>query len=374
MHGRSPAILSFLSVYTSWLSRISTIATIARNLRNPSHPSTEDEDFESEEERSQAGIEDSFLCEKELTSALDGVYRLFERSLKSTFELTPNPMTRRQAVFLLRAIRQIRLLPPKRQGEDANANAIISLSWFGTELIPRLHASIAEAVTTPPIRTVTTLLQRRKWESPVSSRPLWEVYEHQPDMEPLPVQPSPLVFRFLNEIVKEMRTAGEDVWTSAAVKAVKARACNHMWAVIEEVLRDREWRNSAEDASPPSPLPPPPPPPLAAPSFSPSPQPASGGDQIAPPPAELTPAHTPKPYITRDWSLQLLFDTLYLDEALHCKRRRGSTNGSSVTSLVGKVDSIIGGKVELDEELRIRLEGAASEYWKRTCLLFALLR
>jgi len=203
----------------------------------------------------------------------------------------------------------------------------------------------------------------------VISRPLWEVYEHQPDMEPLPVQPSPLVFRFLNEIVKEMRTAGEDVWTPAAVKAVKARACNHMWAAIEEVLRDREWRNSAEDASP---TPPPPPPP--APSFSPPPQPANEEDQITHPLAELTPAPTPKPYITRDWSLQLLFDTLYLDEALHRKRRRGSTNGSSVTSLVGKVDSIIGGKVELDEELRIRLEGAASEYWKRTCLLFALLR
>lgn len=368
-------VLSFLSVYTSWLSRISAIATIARDLRSSSYPSTEeDEDFESEEERSQAGIEDSFLSEKELTSALDGVYRLLERSLKSTFELTPIPITRRQTVFLLRAIRQIRQLPPKRQGEDANANAIISLSWFGAELIPRLHGSIAEAVTTPPIRAVTTLLQRRKWEAPVISRPLWEAYEHQPDMEPLPVQPSPLVFRFLNEIVKEMRLAGEDVWTPAAVKTVKARACNHMWGAMEEVLRDREWKNSTDDTPPPPPPPSPPSLPPVAPS-SPPPPPADDGEEeeVAPPAAEPTPAPTPKPYVTRDWALQLLFDTLYLDEALHRKRRRGSTNGSSVTSLVGKIDSVMGGKVELDEELRIRLEGAASEYWKRTCLLFALL-
>ena len=108
VHGRSPVILSFLTVYTSWLTRISTIATIARDLRDPSPSSTEeDEDFESEEERSQAGIEDSFLSEKELTTALDGVYRLLERALKSTFEPTPTPMTRRQTVFLLRAVRPL---------------------------------------------------------------------------------------------------------------------------------------------------------------------------------------------------------------------------------------------------------------------------
>ena len=153
--------------------------------------------------------------------------------------------------------------------------------------------------------------------------------------------------------------AGEDVWTPAAVKAVKARACNFMWGAMEEVLRDREWRAGTRR------------PPASAPAPPPT---AAEDDAPIDPPAEPTPAPTPKPYITRDWTLQLLFDTLYLDEALHRKRRRGSTNGSSVTSLVGKVDSIIGGKVELDEELRIRLEGAASEYWKRTCLLFALLR
>ena len=49
----------------------------------------------------------------------------------------------------------------------------------------------------------------------------------------------------------------------------------------------------------------------------------------------------PRGRITRDWTLQLLFDSLYLDEALHRKRSRGT----AVTSLVGKVDSLISSKV-----------------------------
>ncbi|KAF8245089.1 hypothetical protein K440DRAFT_662987 [Wilcoxina mikolae CBS 423.85] len=403
VHGKSPVVLSFLSTYNSWLTKISVIATIFRDIRStdPQSPETEDEDFEAEEERTQAGMEDSLLAEKELTAALDGVYRLLENSLNSLLDLTP--LTRRQATFLLRAVRQIRQLTPKRQGDDANP--IISLTWFGVDTIPKLHLMIAAFVTMKPLDNVASLLKRRKWEEPVVSKPLWEG-----EGELLPVQPSPLVFRFLHDLVIEMRNTGEDVWTPAAVKCVKAGACNKLWAAMEEVLQRREFgdpeplANVKEEEeeetkvvtepkvengdkvdvdvqSPPNdtnnedhnPLP------------ADADAPATNGDtdtlesKSAPEPV-LEPAPTPAPSpapkparITRDWTLQLLFDSLYLDEALHRKRRRGSTNGSSVTSLVGKVDSFIGAKLALDEELRMRLEGSASEYWKRTCLLFALL-
>ena len=366
VHGKSPVVLSFLSTYNSWLTKISAIATIFRDLRStdPQSAETEDEDFEAEEERTQAGMEDSLLAEKELTTVLDGVYRLLEQSLNSLLGATP--LTRCQATFLLRAVRQIRQVTPKRQGDDGNP--IISLTWFGADAIPKLHLMIAAFVTMKPLENVASLLKRRKWEKSVVSKPLWEG-----EGELLPVQPSPLVFRFLHDLVIEMRNTGEDVWTPAAVKCVKAGACNRLWAAMEEVLQRREFgdteplpdvkeeeeeeeeeekamtepkvenrdkagvQSSTDDNS------------NEQQSSHPADAdtPATNGDTHAPKSAtELAPELAPIPArITRDWTLQLLFDSLYLDEALHRKRRRGSTNGGSVTSLVGKVDSVIGAKV-----------------------------
>ena len=69
--------------------------------------------------------------------------------------------------------------------------------------------------------------------------------------------------------------AGEDVWTPAAVRAVKARACNFMRGAM--VLRDREWRSGNEETTP---APPAPAPPLTA----------TEDDAPIDPPAEPTPA------------------------------------------------------------------------------------
>ncbi|KAA8913117.1 hypothetical protein FN846DRAFT_772638 [Sphaerosporella brunnea] len=341
VHGRSPLVLSFLTSYNTWLARISTTASILRDLRTASIPpeAAEDEDFEAEEERLQAGSEDSLIAERELSAALDGVYHLLERAISDFVTSTPPPTCSR-AVFLLRITRQIRSTPPKRAGDEA---PLLSLSWFGVDAIPTLHSSITADVAAAPLQTAASLFKRRKWEAAVPSRRLWEGSSPptgeeggggREGSEDLPTQPSPLVFRFLHELVSQMRAAGEDVWTPAAIKSIKADATNGIWSALEEALQEREFlpdeaaREGREDAD--------------------------QGKQ--------------KGIISRDWTLQLLFDCLYLDEALHRKRRRGSSNGSSVASLVGKVDSL-----NLDEELRIRLEGAASEYWKRTCLLFALL-
>ena len=270
---------------------------------------------------------------------------------------------------------------------------------------------IAAFVMVKPLDSATELLQRREWGGPVASKPLWEG-----EGELLPVQPSSLVFRFLHDLVTEMRSAGEDVWTPAAVKCVKAGACNKLWAAMEAVLQGRgfgeapaavspvavkekgaeeeddEEEDGDEEAPPVEEVGDP----KKKAENGPEKEPSANGDSTAnattedhhhpastsiststtststPPapelanggaptaaPATAIPASTPTPEpqsqpepepepvkrITRDWTLQLLFDVLYLDEALHRKRRRGSTNGSSVTSLVGKVDSFIGAKV-----------------------------
>lgn len=313
-------------------------------------------------------MEDSLQAERELSGALDNAYHLLERGLMELLEPTPT-VTRRQATFLLRCARQLRKLPPKRQSDDA---PILSLGWFGVEFIPRLHQIVATDVMGRPLETAASQLRLRRWEEPLVSKQLWEG-EGSGQMV-LPTQPSPAVFGFLHELVAAMSKAGEDVWTPAAVKAVKAEACNGIWGAFEEVLQGREVGEVGEvvngvvkevkevvekteevapvedetrngeaaeaEAANPEPtvdqkenIP--------AESEPSAPEPEVEIQEAEPQEAAASP--TSKSIITRDWTLQLLFDSLYLDEALHRKRRRGS--GSPVISLVGKVDSFIGTKV-----------------------------
>ena len=52
---------------------------------------------------------------------------------------------------------------------------------------------------------------------------------------------------------------------------------------------------------------------------------------------------SPRRVIGMDWAIQLLFDVLYLDEALLMKGANGGNSG--ITSLAGKVESVVGAKV-----------------------------
>lgn len=380
VHGKSDIVREFLSTYSLWLSKISHTAITVRNLRTAGVVEVSfEEDFEFDEERAQEIIEDSDFAEKELINALDGGYRKLERTIASLVDEiqdcddpTASIAITRKAIFLLRVTKQIRGFPPKR-GEDTcgSSNIIVPTStWFCMDIIPRLHQIVSKTVAQQPLQTMNESLLSLVWEDKVELKPLWE------GTPILPIHPSPLIFRFLHDIVAAMSTAGEDVWTPAAVKSIKAFACDCIWKSLEEILKGRELlpANRTLNSSEPSPksrqL-------INTPSQQQSKSPNLDLEINENPPTNNPPPPPPNTIkqkrISYDWTIQLLFDMLYLDEALHRKRRRGASGNASVTSLVVKVDSVIGHELDLDEELRIRLEGSASEYWKKTCMLFALL-
>ncbi|PUU82173.1 hypothetical protein B9Z19DRAFT_474607 [Tuber borchii] len=404
--GRDSPVKAFGKKHEKWLSSIADSATVIRGLKAPSASSAEDEDdFDAEEERIQEGIEDAVYVEKKIGESLDTAYsnlqevvgELVER-LETSEAKEPNKenATMMRAAFLLRAIRQIRQNPPKRDDDS-----LIALSWFGTILVPRLHALVAISVGKKSFVSVKRLLEDRKWSGKLASKTLWE------GTPPLPVQPSPLVFKFLHDLATDMHKVGDDVWTPMAVKCIKGRASKHLWQALEGVLEDREiveatiTNGSTNNAQPKEPKPEPEPEPENQPEHAPktngnaensddSEHPnhetehkeadtneASGNKSngASEPTADVKLNRRDDNYsrkvIGKDWAIQLLFDTLYLDEAL---LRKGANAGNSgITSLAGKVESAVGTELGFDEELRRRLEGGAREYWKRTCLLFALL-
>ncbi|KAG0642684.1 hypothetical protein HOY80DRAFT_602552 [Tuber brumale] len=407
--GRDSPVKVFGKKHEKWLSSIADSATVVRGLKTPSASSAEDEDdFDAEEERIQEGTEDAVYVEKKMGESLDTAYANLQEAvgeLVERLEATEaregkeEKATTMRAAFLLRAIRQIRQNPPKRDDDS-----LIALGWFGTILVPRLHVLVAISVGKKSFTNVKRLLEHRKWSGKLASKTLWEG-----GTPPLPVQPSPLVFKFLHDLVTDMHKVGDDVWTPMAVKCIKGRASKHLWQALEGVLGDREMveatlTNGSTNNSQPK---------------EPEPEPEhehenqlehgpetngnvkSGDDEEHPNhESEFKEVYTsnneasdiksngaPEPttevklnshdddysrkVIGKDWAIQLLFDTLYLDEAL---LRKGANAGNSgITSLAGKVESAVGTELGFNEELRRRLEGGAREYWKRTCLLFALL-
>ena len=172
-----------------------------------------------------------------------------------------------------------------------------------------------------------------------------------------------------------MHKVGDDIWTPMAVKCIKGRASKHLWQALEGVLEDREiveatvTNGSANNTQPEEPEPEPESQPEHTPKTNGN---AENGDDSkhlnheserkeadtnetsdnkpngAPEPtAEVKLNRHDDDYfrkvIGKDWAIQLLFDTLYLDEAL---LRKGANAGNSgITSLAGKVESAVGTEV-----------------------------
>lgn len=214
-----------------------------------------------------------------------------------------------------------------------------------------------------------------------------------------------------------MSAVGEDIWTANAVKTIKAYTCDNIWRILAPELdglslydpstateKIKAEKNHSEDESEKQPEQEerseessdlekdsdeqpngvdeaqtkkeseeeeatPAEEPAAA---TPETHNSSSSPPSTPAPTQADPVTVQK-NITRDWIYQLLFDALYLDEVLHRRRRRGHNGVGSVASLAAKVDDTLGRVWQVEEKDRKRLEGAASEHWKKTGLLFGLL-
>jgi len=202
----------------------------------------------------------------------------------------------------------------------------------------------------------------------------------------LPVQPTPATFKFLRTIVKEMEALGPDLWSPDVVIRLKVDIKRLVSSSLETRIRDLQKQASAsthmKDA------------------INVSSQPTAsehdegqGKDQELPPeepsrsraedkvpePEDISThvnsesEQTPR---TTDKLTQLLFDTLYLRNALapgarpsaDCLEPRFQEDDylESVVTLLTKATAI-------DDAGIARLSKHAMDYWRRTYLLFGLL-
>lgn len=221
-----------------------------------------------------------------------------------------------QAAFFVRVLRELDLRRSDlsdRLSVTKDANA-----FDHTALVSALHATLSEQASYVALNDFSEALSK---QSTVATS-LWD------GTPALPTQPSPATFRFLTALQTRMSEMGEDLWSPRAVEAVRT----HVGASLENVLD----------------------------KFPPEQQAVSTEGEETSDAAE---AYEKTADHNKELRVQRLSDALYLSAALGSKSRDALKGVLSTLQKAG----------EIDAAAEQRVEKNATEYWKRTNLLFGLL-
>ncbi|KAJ4151535.1 hypothetical protein LMH87_012227 [Akanthomyces muscarius] len=233
LYGRNNAVSRAVHSYMSWYKVIDEIKDVTDALKKQRWDNDYDEveDEETIEARQQVlGKEDPKQLQDKLDSALDKTYKELDAHLADLWEQHKHgEHSGAVATYFLRVIRDIRSKLPKRAAVER----------FGLDMVPSLHAKIAEDVADAGIKDFAASgLSIRV----VTGKPLWEG-------EPaVPSQPSAELFGFLHGLSTAMLELGVDLWTTGAMTALKQRLGDGLRAAWAKELEGLAVKDPAEDA------------------------------------------------------------------------------------------------------------------------------
>lgn len=335
LYGRSDAVSKAVRSYSSWFHVIDDVKDVVERLRKQRWDNDYDEieDEETIEARQQAlSKDDPRKLQERLDTTLDKSFTELEGQLGKLWEAqAEGPTNGAIATYLIRILRDIRSQLPERS----------AIEDFGLAIVPSLHSRVAVHVATPAMDDfATTALSDRN----VPGKPLWE------GEPPLPNQPSPGIFQFLQNLSLSMTDVGVDLWTAAAVTVMKKHLCEQLgetWRKELSSLSTKEKTNEAKDGERSN----------GDDKELGQDQPREEGEQDTLPTAEQI----------RDLCVQWLFDVSFLQ---CCVGNISGTPSGELKSLEDEIHKHTG----LDDETsRQRISKASQDYWQRTSLLFGQL-
>ena len=364
--GRDNSVVGIVSAFDAWVDSILEVKSIVKSMKEARWDDTFADDVSDSDSDDLGDSKQTLLSDDDprqledatqeaLSHALQNLGKSFTQlvaQVTDADEETDVPM----ACFVLRVTREIGERIPKLKLQD---KATPLATPFTPALLKPLHQALASHVALPSTEAYAKLL-KRDLASKTKSVILWE------GTPALPAQPSPNTVRYLQSLTKAMAAYGNDVWAPLAVAQVKTSAEESLVPALKEHLDAIQKLDvaSAGDTTGIST-------PDKAPSETADPasdtkdtddaaslekENASTTDVQAPSDAAAKLLRTQK-------LTQALFDMSYL------QRFVGSDDASGAIEGVVKGVSVDGvGEAEMQ-----RLRRGASEYARRTYLLFALL-
>ncbi|KAM0255767.1 hypothetical protein ACHAQJ_005437 [Trichoderma viride] len=237
-YGRSDAVSKALNCYSSWFHIIDDVKEVVGQLEKQRWDNDFDEieDEETIEARQQLlSKDDPRMLQQKLDASLDASFGSLEKELQQLWQGKSESSSSSSAIamYLVRILRDIRRQLPQRD----------TLKSFGLSMVPALHQTIIMSASASPVdEFVTAGLPGRV----AVGRPLWE------GDPALPNQPSPETFQFLHSLLLSLSDTGVDLWTAAAMSALKKhvsqRLCEAWNQEMQSIKFDEEVKEVKEDA------------------------------------------------------------------------------------------------------------------------------
>lgn len=242
------------------------------------------------------------------------------QAVYTTLENSSNPDT--DPALLIRILREVDDRRRRLAELVENIGSVKSSDTF----VATLHQQLAKSVIAVPLADYTKRLHNH-------SRVAATLWDGSP---PLPIQPSPSTFRFLKSLHQHMSDVGTDLWCPHAVQTLKTYLVD---TLDDKTMLVHMTHGAAANADP------------------------NG------PPVESGASGVATPTVSRERSVQQLFDVMYLRRVLMTSARE-LAGSPGLREVADTLQTQLGADTGVDYE---RLEKSAEAYWKRTYLLFGLL-
>lgn len=325
-HGRTKPMHGSIAVLDQWLLRLRGYGEAIAGM----HASKWDDDLdldlddlmEDEPLQVMLSTRDPQELERKLHEATSTSLQNMFTTIEKSFESDSDP------ALLIRLLREVE---DRRQGLADLVEDVESIKP-SKSFVAALHQRIATTIIADHVDVFATKLQK-----PLSvATTLWD------GTPPLPIQPSPTTFRLLKRVHEHMSKLGKDLWSPAAVQALKK--------CLSESLRNKINFSEIDQT-------------LGTPLTNGHAAPdQSEGDANS---AGTNEDKTVPRSKSNDRLIQHLFDVQYLQRVLYAE-----------TGDKDPLDEVVEGlrvQIQLELGAHERLKKSANEYWRRTYLLFGLL-
>ena len=346
--GEGNQMFAIMQTYQDWFARVKDLEVVIDEMKhmewNVNSDDTIDFDYMEDDLLKLLTEADPVSLQTTMLKAIRDAFAALRDSLNMlTDEFDRESDSKPGIIFVLRVLRDIRQrLPKTLEVEDI----LVSCTSHLYKILSRL-------IVDDLMIKHEVLIQRSITNTTLRGRSLW-------DGDPeLPVLPSPWTFKLLNDFQLLLADVGHDIWNQRAVETVKKSLCqrlaDHPFTLEmngqspNNVIANNSRNGTLDEGSVSKPL-----------------------HELNHTPETSRPKDTVKDLHSNfsDWKLQHLFDLTYLDTAFHIdvKLHLRAPRGHLLQSHRGAEDDSA-----TDDNIYANVESNASEYWKRTSLLFGLL-
>ncbi|KAI6830318.1 hypothetical protein KC340_g2731 [Hortaea werneckii] len=318
-HGRDEGLQTCVQKLNKWTNEMDTFWRLLQQMRSTRWQDELDVDFDDlengDEIRQALTKTDAEQTQSAFQSAVSEVLRHQYELIKARSSSSTPPQS------LLRLLRE---LDSRRAMVEHSYGAKVEIDFYHST-IRSLHQALVEQVIEPPLKQLR-ISTKKQAKAAVS---IWD------GSPPLPVQPSPFVFRFMTVLQEAMSSAGSDLWSCGAVNVLKDVLTERLGIVFGDLpgrgasASKPEVNGHTEDVS-----------------------------------EEVN--HKTGETKSRKQLLQSLFNALFLCRVMGTRQ---TGKDDSLNAYANRAREL----AELDDATYERLQKNAGEYWKRTYLLFGLL-